>query len=154
MSAHAIPASAHEFEAFMRLWEREAALTSSALFVDCDDVEASDAVPERGIMRLVEATRGILIVSSRQRQRAVQRPMITFEVRKPTPEEQRAIWQSVLGSTTRNLNGKVDILVAQFSLSPTTIVAAGSEVLGHLAQGDEQEVGVEDDLSELLWDSC
>ena len=154
MPAHAIPASPNEFEAFMRLWEREAALSSATLFVDCDAVEASDAVLERGISRLIEAARGIVIVSSRLRRHAVQRPMITFEVHKPTPGEQRTIWQSVLGDTQRNLNGKVDMLVAQFSLSPATIVAAGNEALGRLVQVDEQETEVGIDLGEMLWESC
>ncbi|MCA1552962.1 MAG: ATP-binding protein, partial [Chloroflexi bacterium] len=90
-----IPTDAREQEALMRLWEREAALSNSALLLDCDDADASDAARAHAIQRVMEQTLGALIVSTRERRR-VQRPTLTLDVRKPDAAEQQQVWQYTL----------------------------------------------------------
>ena len=155
LSAYAVPTNPAEFDAFLRLWEREAILSSSALFLDCDDIDAADAVHERAVVRLMESVRGVLIVSSRERRRTLRRPMITFDVGKPTPAEQRHIWQNALGSTAaQRLDGKVDSLVSQFNLSATTILSAGAEALGQLATENAERFIEADELDRIVWETC
>jgi ATP-dependent 26S proteasome regulatory subunit len=145
ISAGVLPQAASELEAFMRLWEREAVLCAAALVLDCDDIEPSDVTRENAIARLIESLRCALIVSSRGRRRRLQRPMIAFDVEKPTPSEQRAIWQRSLGAAAARLNGKLDALVAQFNLSERTILIAGADAARHV----DTEA-----LADKLWDFC
>ncbi len=154
MSANSIPASPAEFDALVRLWERESMLSTSALLLDCDDADTSDSTRERCIARLVESMRGVLIVSSRERRHSLYRPVVTIDVHKPTPGEQRALWQSALGETAGNLNGKVEMLVSQFHLNTSTIAAASAEVLGRLAAVDTEDANESEALARIVWDTC
>ncbi len=173
ISAYALPLDPAEFEIFTRLWEREVILSGSALLLDCDDLDPVDGARERSIMHLIESARGAIIVSSRERWRTRERPLLTFEVRKPTAGEQRTIWQRALGSAAPNLNGKVEALVSQFNLDTASIVAASSRALGRCASIHAQPAFVgaslptaslaserelpspeEDDVAEVIWDSC
>jgi hypothetical protein len=130
MSVQLIPPGPGELDALLRLWEREAALSTSALLLDCDEITATDAAREHVIARLIEGINGALIVTSRERLRARQRPTITIDVRKPTASEQRTIWQEALGEMASSLHGIVEALVSQFNLSVPTIQAACAEALG------------------------
>jgi hypothetical protein len=149
--AHAIPPHPDEFAIFARLWEREMILDRHVVLLDCDDLDTTDVAHERTITRLIESIGGALIVSSRQRRRTLQRPIITFDVHKPTPGEQRTIWQSVLGPAVYKLNGKVEALTSQFNLNASTITSTGAAVLGHLATIED---ATSDDLALILWDTC
>ncbi len=151
IAAGVIPQNPGELEAFTRLWDREAILSSSALLVDCDEVDATDAARERAITQLIEHTGGALIVSSRARRRSLQRPTVTFDVHKPTPDEQRAIWKSMLGKAFSSLNSEVDLLVSQFNLSTHAIHSACNEVPG-IASNDGGSSA--NKIGNELWDIC
>lgn len=138
MSAHSLPLGPGEFDGLLRLWEREAALSGCALLLECGELDATDIARERAITRFTESTRGALIVATRERRRVWQRTIISFDVRKPTTNEQRAIWQGILDDKTLSLNGRVEALVSQFSLNAQTIHAAAFEALGREASGDGQ----------------
>ncbi len=152
MPAHTIPASPSELEALLRLWERESALSSSALLLDCDEVDATDFVHLHAVSYLAEHMKGPLIVSSREHHRFLQRPSIALDVLKPTLQEQRIAWQRALGETADQLNGRLDRLVSQFSLSTSTISAASLEVLGY--SGADKAATSTDELSSILWETC
>jgi len=154
ISAYAFPSSPAEFEALIRLWEREAILSGSALLLDCDDVDTSDTARERAITHLVETVNSVLIVSSRERRRTLQRPMISLDVYKPTAREQHSAWQSALGTAAHSLNGRVETLVSQFSLNTATISMASAAALGELPHSQEADEITSDELQTLLWDAC
>lgn len=150
ISATVIPQSPGELESLIRLWEREAALSSSALLVDCDNMDTTDPVRERAIARLIERTSGALVVTSRERRSSHNRPVITFDVWKPDSVEQRTVWQSTLGTSALNLNGRVETLVPQFNLSTHTIRSICVEAMGS-PPGDDRNP---DELGDVLWDAC
>jgi len=175
MSAHSVPIAAGDFNDLMLLWEREVALNPSVLLLDCDEIDGLDAARESAIARLIESVSSPLIVSTRDRRRQRQRPLITFDVRQPTTSEQRTIWQDALGERADSLNGHVETLVSQFNLSAATIHAACAEALGRMASGEGQNPTLEEfevdllkevegsnqssnlqpaDLPTLLWDTC
>lgn len=154
LSAHAIPSSPAEFEALTRLWRRESELSNSALLLECHDIDASDGARERAITQLIEALGGVVIVSSSERRHTLQRPMVSFDIHKPTPSEQRAIWQDALGDAARDLNGKVEMLVSQFNMNASTISSASAEVLARLATADTEASPESDAVARLLWDTC
>ncbi|MBD2245318.1 ATP-binding protein [Nostoc sp. FACHB-888] len=137
-----------ELENFIRLWEREAVLSGSALLLDCDRIEMTDSARVTAIERLIERVNGFLFVASRERIPFLQRPVVSFDVHKPTIEEQSILWQSHLVELAPQLNGQVKILVSQFNLNPLTIRAACAQVAGNFNQGQEK------DLGKILWNAC
>ena len=149
-----IPNSAAELGGLIRLWQREVSLAGSALFLDCDDTDATDPARESAVARLIEDTRGPLIVAGRERRRARQRPLVTLEVSRPTTAEQRSLWVSTLAPNTSGLDGQLEPLVGQFNLSAAVIRSAGAQVTSHLSAENPESTAVSEDLGGLLWDAC
>lgn len=146
--AQVMPYVPSELENFIRLWEREAVLSGSALLLDCERIEMADSARTTAIERLIERVNGYLFVASRERIPFLQRPVVSFDVHKPTIEEQSILWQNNLVELAPQLNGQVKTLVGQFNLSPLTISAACAEAAGNFNQGSEK------DLGKILWDAC
>jgi hypothetical protein len=153
MPGQATPSSPDELEALLRLLEREAALSVGALLLDCEDLDASDAARLASVTRLIERARCPLIVASRERRITPRRPMTTIEVRKPTADEQRDLWDAALADGSREgaarmyLNGHMGALVSQFNLSAPTIQAASAEASARASDA-------RDDLAGMVWDAC
>jgi ATP-dependent 26S proteasome regulatory subunit len=152
---HALPAwkVAHatgaELDTILRLWEREAVLGSSALLLEHDDADNSDA-PANAIAHLTELIRSPMIVSTRSPRRAGGRPAILFDIAKPTVTEQAEIWRTALEPFLPNPNGLVDALVSQFSLDSARIHSAAQQAAEK--QGSSTDASTE--LSTMLWDAC
>jgi hypothetical protein len=151
LRAEALPTAAGELSDLVRLWEREAMLGRSALLLDCDEVEPTDVAREGAILWWIESAHGAVFLSTRQRRRPRQGPLLTFDVEKPTPAEQKAVWRTALGPAAQSLNGQVDLLVSQFNLSAPTIHAAYAGALGRLAGEETPEPKV---FGAALWDTC
>ena len=137
-----IPLAVAEREALARLWEREAALSSSALLLDYDEPENS-----RAALSFLENVHGMLLVASREPLRLWKRPVIRLDVNKPSAAEQHSLWQEVLGPMAPRLNGQLETLVSQFNLGLQGIHAASAQVLRGLPL-EEQALGP------MLWDAC
>ncbi|MCB1057287.1 MAG: ATP-binding protein, partial [Acidobacteria bacterium] len=69
-----LPLGAAELEGLARLWEREAALAGSALYLELDHLEDGDPQREGAARRLVDILRAPLFVASRERRRDGLRP--------------------------------------------------------------------------------
>jgi hypothetical protein len=165
MSLHAIateslPGSPRELDDFLRLWQREVALGAGALLVE--DEGETEPAREAIVARLVEGLPSPLILASRERRRARQRPLLSLDVGKPSPCEQRELWRAELGDAAPDLAGAVDALVSQFDLSAPVVRAAYAGALGSLAEENEEaaEAGRElapalpTTLADALWESC
>jgi hypothetical protein len=139
--AEAIPASPAEFAALMRLWEREAILSNLALMIVCHDGDTTHA------LRWAEAARFPVCISSRERLPFDGRPVLTYEILKPTSAEQRTLWKELLGAEAARLNGQMDLMVTQFDLDAHSIVAIAAGVMktGETHRGD---------LGDSLWRAC
>jgi hypothetical protein len=136
MRAGHLPAGAAEQEALLRLWEREAVLGPSALFLDAEDAEG----PERArLVPFVERMGGPALVAAHEPLASLRRPQLRLEVARPRPDEQRVLWQRHLGFRSPSLNGQVDRVVAHFNLDAEAIrsVCAASA-----------------SAPEALWDAC
>ena len=136
-----LPGSPAERAALVRLWHREALLSSSALFVDHDETANDTAVRS-----FLERAPGVLLVGTREAI-PLERAAIRLEVSKPTAVEQRTIWEAVLADRATSLNGQLATLTSQFDLSAAEIHAASVHALG--AAG-----GSQDDLTAGLWSAC
>jgi ATP-dependent 26S proteasome regulatory subunit len=153
MSAHLIPLLPNELDAVQRLWLREAALTGSVLVIESDEMESTDAARDRIVTRLIESISGPVVVISRERRHTGSRPVISFDVAAPAASERRTIWTKALERARTNLNGRMETLVAQFSVSVRTIQAACMEAQ---AQRDTDRSGEVDavEFMSRLWDAC
>jgi hypothetical protein len=116
LSAEVLPNDARELESLVRLWEREAALGGSALLVEFEELEHQPAA-----VRFIERAGGVLFIASRERVRLRHRTSVSFDVGRPTSEEQQALWKDA------GVNGQVDVLTAQFDLSAANIRAAAAQ---------------------------
>ena len=116
LPAQVLPNDARELESFVRLWEREATLATSALFVEFNETE-NQFTP----IRFVERVGGILFISSGEPVRLSHRQSISFDVAKPTAEEQKSLWRDA------GVNGQVELLATQFDLSAVSIRAAAAQ---------------------------
>jgi hypothetical protein len=161
MSAQFIPINPDELGALIRLWEREYALSDSALLLECDDVDFSDKARQAAISRLVEGISSPIIISSRERLSIKDRPMVVLQVDKPNAKEQRILWESHLGKPDENSDALVDSLASQFDLSSEDIQTACDQALRHEQPCDADADSSTDyhKMSEetpgiRLWDAC
>ena len=145
LAAEQIPAGAAEFDTFLRLWQREVALGAVALCVETEFLDRSDAKAAAVVSRLMEMVRGAVVLATADRWRPLRRPVVCFQAAKPTVEEQRRIWQSLLAETPVLLNGEVDALVGQFNLTVSAIRASARDALS---------AGAEQPSSTRLWNAC
>jgi hypothetical protein len=127
LSAPFLPTEARELETLLRLWERDAALNGCALLVEWDEMATADATRTHALTRFVDNARCLLFVNSRERRHFSGRPVVTFDVQRPNPQEQRAVWLDALGESAQSLNGEVETLISQFRLSASSIQAASVE---------------------------
>jgi hypothetical protein len=148
-----LPTGPDELDELLTLWEREAALEARALLLDGDETPGPDGehAPAQAVAWLVERAVAPLLVACRERQRAAARTTVVLDVGKPSPGEQRAVWQHALGPAGQTLNGHVDQLVSQFNLSAPAIRDASTMALGLTAP--EQEAPASD-LERELWEAC
>ena len=142
----------------MRLWEREAALSASALLLDFDESEPVEPMRGLGVLRFLERVGGPMLIASRERRRFAQRQAISFDVHKPTHDEQVAVWRSALATLPESLNGEVDVLASQFNLSVPAIQAASVSAMSSLeskkgAIKDADSTSVTR-LSREVWEAC
>ena len=129
ISSQVVPRAPADLELFIRLWERESALDPSGLLVECDDAEAADAQGEAALKRLVESLQSPLLISTREPFKPVERRVLSFEVPAATSAEQLQIWKEALGAAAVALDGRVEALVTQFSLSAGNIHSAVAQAL-------------------------
>jgi len=153
LHARDLPYGAEAIERLRRLWEREALLVSGSLMIVRDSAEGTDKVRERVIEIIIESAMGPLIVSGLTRRPPGERTMLTFEVAKPAPAEQLAIWQRMLGE--ENIADAPDLraLTFQFDLNHSAIRAASADALV-AASGNGDGPPAREQLERALWDSC
>jgi hypothetical protein len=140
LPAALLPLNLSELENLHRIWEREAILRNAALLLDCDRFETSDTSHAMAIDRWIEMTRTPLLISTRDSRPAIERPLLSVEVRRPTSSEQRAAWQRVLGKRGGSFNGQLERLVSQFDFSAAAI-SSTAQSLGETT-------------ASKLWDAC
>jgi hypothetical protein len=150
--ADAFPTAAQETEALGRYWEREAALSGSALLIECDDFDSVDAARVAALSRFLDRTQSTIIISLREPHRLGSRLTVGIEVPGLSSSEQRGVWRDALGATADTLNGHVDQLVAQFDLTKESIQDAALDALTRTAATPPEARAGE--LGRALWDAC
>jgi len=157
LTGESLPAGPPELDLLIEVWNREVALTGSALLLEAGEMEAGDNARAASLARAIERIGGMVFLSTYQRQPIRQRPIVTLEVGNPTLPEQRSLWSMALGSGLfSSLNGSIEQLVVQFDIPDLTIRAASAEALGSAAPpnavvSDEERTSA---LEQALWNAC
>jgi SpoVK/Ycf46/Vps4 family AAA+-type ATPase len=142
LCSESIPTQPAELEAFARLWRRERLLLPVALYVDAQEIdsEAQAAV----IRRLLARCDGFLLLSVRETFPRLGRTSFSFEVFKPTREEQKLAWDSNAGFKGSYFAGA---LAGQFSLNLSDIRQIGKLATPEPGKKKEESRGA-------VWDAC
>ena len=143
LAAQAIPGSPAEAHLFIRLWERETRLASTALVVDCED--AADPVRDVWMNTFIARLNGPVVAISRDRRPLKDRAVAGFEIARPTTSEQRVAWSAALAESRRAANGEVDRLTAQFCLNVPEIYSAAHEA---------QATAASPTWFDAVWNAC
>jgi hypothetical protein len=138
MRTEDIPAAAADLEQFALLWERESILLPAGLLIQCGSTGVTASA-----RRLAETFPGLVLLASREPVR-LNRPFIRFDVEKPAPAEQRRLWTNALSTATLNLNGALETVSEQFTLSAREIRFSGARL-----KADPNAVQPQD-----LWNAC
>jgi hypothetical protein len=143
-----LPTQSHELETFTRLWQRESLLLPVALYIDAEAAESLSADAAAAFERFVSQRIGLSFVGVRDAPLKLRRSSFSVEVGKPSPEEQRAAWMTVLeldeaGSDTGQT---ASMLAGQFNLNFGDIQDSASLALAGPATGEP--------LHDRLWARC
>ena len=149
LHANALPTDPREWEALMRLWEREAVLGGNALILHADS-SPGDTAREEALSRWIEESRSPLIVTSPNRRTSPRRLIITQDIFKPTAAEQQTLWRTTLGEAAALLNGAIDRLTAQFSLNAAAIQGVCAEIQATHLDG----VSDKQPSFDHIWEAC
>lgn len=149
MRAKELSASLAEREALIRLWEREAFLSTSALLLDCEGLDASETARA---VSFVEQLQSPLLVASREPLPIKERVFVRLDLAKPSTAEQEQIWQQELGSFAEEINGQIEPLVMQFNLNAQRIRAACLDF--KVQYPSWVNSGLDKEMIESLWDAC
>jgi hypothetical protein len=153
ISAAALPSSADELETVLRLCERHAMLNASAVLLASNTTAEPEPAREALIARFIERLDAPLLLTGRTRRQSARRPVLTFEVAKPTAAEQQAMWHAALGGA-RGALAPARMLANQFHLEPGAIRAACADARARLRLEDSETGPAPDTFADAVWDSC
>jgi hypothetical protein len=139
-----VPAAPAERETLLRLWEREALFSGSALLLEC--TEDDEPANLRAAGAFAERLQGLLLVTGPLP--VLRRPAANVEVNRPAADEQLALWRRALGPLAGGLNGQLDAVADQLPLDVEDIQAAGKAVWAGV-EGTPPAA-----LAPLLWEAC
>jgi hypothetical protein len=152
--ANNLPTVPKDIIEMSRLWGREAALKSYALYIDCNGLDMADKYRLQSIVSFIEKTQGLIIISIQEELPKLNRPKNLFEVKKPTADEQLLLWKQVLGNSTDQIETQLRRLVAQFNLSTAVIHKASAEVKKDLPADDAWPDDKKEQFLNKLWKTC
>ncbi|MEL6555667.1 MAG: ATP-binding protein [Cyanobacteria bacterium J06621_11] len=141
LPAEALPTDWHQLKLLATLCEREYRLSNMAVLLNCEDIEAESADRKHAIATFIDTLDLPLIITSSDRRRQRQRPIVSLEVHHPTLAEQRQLWEKGLGDRAQSWQAPIKTLVSQFNLSPSAIQTV-------CLQGQTAET------ADPLWDYC
>lgn len=128
LNASLIPLNPKELDRLVKIWNRESALSSAALFLECSDVDKTNIAQTRSINTFCEKLSGLTFISGRKRMLNPNRQLLIYEVDKPLAEEQLSLWKNSLNSHATGLGKSLENMIMHFSLSADVIEKASQEV--------------------------
>jgi hypothetical protein len=138
-----IPSATGEREEFARLWMREAALSSAALCIRCDEVENSRNIASW--LALVEAPVAIEVDQGSPLERL---DGLRLHLTGLTAPERAEIWRESLGPLAERMNGQLDRIAEHFHFDEPDIRLSASTARAEARADPRRNPG------ELAWGIC
>ena len=123
-----IPSEPEEIDEILRLWEREAVLSKSVLFIDWSESTDESQAPS-GAIQFIGRSAFPLIISSQTNRLIKARPTVYFDLMNPTHDEQRDLWKDLLPTTGFEVARMAEGMASEFDMSTRSIRAAGLDIL-------------------------
>jgi hypothetical protein len=141
-----LPSQSADLDALAKLWQRESLLLPVALYIDAHEIDSAN--PKEGsislLNRFAAISNSILFLDTSEIWTGLGSTSISIEIYKPTPSEQQAAWEEVLGDAAGNSPA---LLAGQFDLNLAAIYRIALEALS-----DSREEG--QNLLDCIWDAC
>lgn len=149
-----LPTQTAELETFARLWERESLLLPIVLYLDAQD-STSSAEGQIPLLHSFARNNNLLFLSSREICSNLNSPNIAIDIEKPTPDEQRQLWETVLGDMPFNTisdttEASAAQLASQFNLNVPTIQQIAQTVIFKIQTSKDNPKSIH----EQLWSAC
>lgn len=152
--AYALPSNTREITELARLWNREAALKSFALFIDYTELDMIDKGQVQLIHHFIDKLQGLTMLSISRSSSSLRGKTLTFDIGKPTSEEQLSLWQKYLGEIAGIMDGQLAKIVSQFDLSANVIQLASAAVVGQVRDAGLAKKETAADLERVLRKTC
>jgi len=143
IAGDAIPTAIADQETLVRLWQRESVLLPVALYVDATDIDRASA-QGAGVQRILGRLGGACLFAAREPWPALARDVISIDVAKPTPPEQKAAWLDALGEDAA---AHAQRPATHFNFSVATIRGIAADALAATREDRDR-------LPEVLWRAC
>ncbi len=143
-----LPATATELETLTRLWHRESTLLPLALYFDARETEDGSRPAESQLQlnRFLTRCATLTFLDTREPRTGLGLNVLSFEIDKPTPAEQRAAWSDALGDQA----GKSPERIAgQFNLNLPAIRRVARAVFAEKQENESLK-----SIEERLWTAC
>jgi hypothetical protein len=139
-----IPANPADREQIARLWNREALLTGSALYIRTGSLEAPELERVAAFLEWVQVP-----VAMEARDGAGLESVEGLRIQVPSlgPSERKTIWEESLGEAATRMNGSLDRIADYFDFDAGSIRIAGEITRGALD-------GSAADVSQVAWEVC
>lgn len=152
MSSTAIPDQPKELNTLARIWNRESALSTSALYINCNEAESSNPATLSSVKAFSNKIQSLLFLDSHHWSPVLSRSVITFEIDTPTENEQVELWKISLNSHFKKVNGSIQNMVAQFNMTSESIKKTASEIVAQAASAEKEGKPVS--VDQLIWLAC
>jgi ATP-dependent 26S proteasome regulatory subunit len=140
LDAADLPAESEARDRLRRRWDREAALSNSALLIHSSALTEREYPP--ALMPFLQRLRSRAVLSTVEPLTLTQRDLIRLDVVRPSHAEQAALWRDALGKLAPKLNGQIGQIVSQFDLESAQIRQAIASVK------------LTDTPDSALWNAC
>jgi hypothetical protein len=118
LNTEVLPLAPPELEMLARLWERESRLLPLVLYLDAEDLGATEMERSGALSRFLSRSEGLFFVGIREFTPRLGRGPQVIDVAKPTSAEQQSAWAAALGPSAADSPAR---LAGQFSLNMTSI---------------------------------
>ena len=115
LRADRLPTEASELESLIRLWQREVKLLPLALYLDGQAIASNSSAQTATMLQsFLESAQGLFFLDVPEQSLPLDQPSLSFEVAKPTSEEQWQAWKQIFG---RDKTGAAAQFASQFNLN-------------------------------------
>jgi AAA+ superfamily predicted ATPase len=155
LSYASIPQDQNEVYRMARIWNRDSALGSLSLYIDCEDIIPEKSESLHTLERFLEIAGGVCYLGSRNWSPGIMRAVRNFEIPKPGQFEQYKLWKETLEPPLAKDKLILESLTSQFNLSSSSILSAGKDMaLARIDNGIKSGKNEKGVLQRELIESC